>query len=92
MSVEYSPRAGISITYSTTMIEPTLAPGRGLVTRRSADQVKLRELHIGGNVDPPACGPAVGHVLSSVANYDKQVIQRYVCLTYRSNIAKGLQF
>ena len=45
-----------------------LAPLRGLVASGRGDQVKLRELHVAGNVDPSACGPVVGDVLRRVAD------------------------
>ena len=39
-----------------------------LVTSGGRDQIELRELHVAGNVDPPACGPIIRNVLGSVAD------------------------
>ena len=39
----------------------------GGVAGRSRDQVKLGQLHVGGDVDPPAAGPSVNNVLVRIA-------------------------
>ena len=40
----------------------------GLISRGCRNEVELGQLHIGGNVNPPPCCPAVWHIICCVAN------------------------
>ena len=42
----------------------------GLIASRSRDEVELRELHIAGNVDPPASGPLVHQIRGGVTDWN----------------------
>ena len=42
------------------------------VARRRRDQVELRQLHVGRNVDAPPLGPVVHQVVHRVANCEKE--------------------
>ena len=50
-------------TFQLTVVKP-----HRLIASGSGDQIKLRELHVAGNVDPAASRPLVGEVRGGVAD------------------------
>ena len=51
----------------------TFASGGSFVASWRGDEIELGQLHVAGDVDPPACGPAVGDVVICVADWKYQM-------------------